>query len=86
MDFTAVMPCHVETIFFFTRRQIACVSALLPRQLDTLAIEGERTGRMDGVGGRNLTWFSPFSRGMRRTSNRFWSVIDHMPVNYGYFF
>lgn len=42
MDFTAVMPRHVETIFFFTRRQIACVSALLPRQLDTLAIEGER--------------------------------------------
>lgn len=54
MDFTADMPCHVETIFF-TRRQIACVSALLPRQLDMLAIEGERTGRTDEEGGRKET-------------------------------
>lgn len=87
MDFTANMPCHVETIFFHQKANCLCIriAAKATRHVGDRGGQNRQNGwcrgeKRDFVS--NQTWFSPFSRGMRRTSNRFRSVIDHMPVNY----
>lgn len=53
MDFIAVMPCHVETIFFHQKANCLCIciAAKATRHVG----DGGGGGRMDGVGGRKET-------------------------------